>query len=47
MVLIAAFTPTEYGPIGPDEDDDDSGGADADNGACESFADLIPKVDAS
>jgi stress-induced morphogen len=43
VVLIAPFTPTEYGPIGPDEED--SGDARAENGACECFPDLIPKVE--
>jgi hypothetical protein len=45
VVLIASFTPTEYGPIGPDEDEEDSADARADNGAPECFPDLLPKVE--
>jgi acid stress-induced BolA-like protein IbaG/YrbA len=45
VLLIAAFTPTEYGPIGPEEDEDDSGDAHAENGARECFPDLLPKVE--
>jgi hypothetical protein len=45
VLLLAPFTPTEYGPSGPDEDEEDGDEARAENGACESLADLIPKVE--
>jgi hypothetical protein len=45
VLLIAPFTPVEYGPIGPDEDVEDSGDAQVENGSCECFPDLIPKVE--
>jgi hypothetical protein len=43
VLVIAPFTPVEYGPPGPD--DDDEGGSHADGEASESLADLIPKVE--
>jgi hypothetical protein len=45
VVLIAPFTPTEYGPIGPDEDDEDTDEARAEKEARDCIADLIPKVE--
>jgi hypothetical protein len=45
VVLIAPFTPTEYGPIGPDEGDEHTDDGQAANGACECFPDLLPKVE--
>jgi stress-induced morphogen len=46
VVLIAAFTPTEYGPIGPDEDEDSDETLVAGGTAPrESFPRLIPKVE--
>ncbi len=47
VVLIAPYTPTEYGPIGPDEDEEDSDEVLAGGGTrtIASFADLLPKVE--
>lgn len=45
VLLIAPFTPAEYGPIGPDDDEDDSGDPRSDIESCESLLDLIPKVE--
>ena len=47
VVLIAPFTPTEYGPIGPHEDDEDSDEAlvGYGSGPSECFPDLLPKVE--
>jgi stress-induced morphogen len=47
VVLIAPFTPAEFGPVGPDEDEEDSDEvlAGRGSGTSESFADLLPKVE--
>ncbi len=41
----APFTPTEYGTIGPEENEEDTGDVHAGNGARECFPDLLPKVE--
>jgi hypothetical protein len=45
VLLLAPFTPTEYGPIGPEENEEDTGDVHAGNGARECFPDLLPKVE--
>ncbi len=45
VVLIAAFTPNEYAPIGSDRKQEGAVRAHVGNGVCESSSDLFSKVD--